>query len=167
MYIWCTSHRYPMGSHNGQKECRFQRVKVEGGMGSGGPPSHTCSRSSAIFRNVRGGDSIQYTSVVLRDLRIIYDSKRWYWSSYGFANRHRSTILFFPLNGLMIHFNENAWALTRPPATCPLCQYPCPNVIKWGQDVTWRHDITPWHRMTSNVITKRLWASGCTQVIQS
>ncbi len=26
--------------------------------------------------------------------------------------------------------NENAWALTRPPATCPLCQYSCLKVIK-------------------------------------
>ena len=24
--------------------------------------------------------------------------------------------------------NENAWALTRPPATCPPCQYSCPEL---------------------------------------
>ena len=59
--------------------------------------------------------------------------------------------------------NENAWALTRPPAMCPLCQYSCQNDVKWCQDVTWRHDVTPWRHdvtswrhMTSYVITKRL-----------
>ena len=40
--------------------------------------------------------------------------------------------------------NENAWALTRPPAMCPLCQYSCPKVVKGCQDVTpWRH-VTSW-----------------------
>ncbi len=52
--------------------------------------------------------------------------------------------------------NENAWALTRPPATCPLCQYSCRSVVKWCQDVAqWRHDVTPWCNTTSYVITKR------------
>ena len=31
--------------------------------------------------------------------------------------------------------NENAGALVRPPATCPLCQYSCSKVIKGCQDV--------------------------------
>ncbi len=48
-------------------------------------------------------------------------------------------------------YNENTWALTHPPATCPLCQYSCPNVIKWCQDIMlWRH-VTPWrHAVTSH-----------------
>ncbi len=32
--------------------------------------------------------------------------------------------------------NENAWALTSPPVTCPLCQYFCPKVIQGCQDIT-------------------------------
>ena len=40
--------------------------------------------------------------------------------------------------------NEDAWVLTRPPATCPPCQYTCPKVVKECQDVT------PWRHMTSN-----------------
>ncbi len=39
--------------------------------------------------------------------------------------------------------NENAGALTRPPTTCPPCQYSYLNVSKWCQDVTpWRHAVT-------------------------
>ncbi len=41
--------------------------------------------------------------------------------------------------------NENAGALTRPSATCPLCQYSCPKFVKGCQDVMlWRHDVVPW-----------------------
>ena len=64
--------------------------------------------------------------------------------------------------------NENAWALTRPPATCPPCQYSCPidlltqtvNVhytsrrdAMWCYDVTWPHDIMVWRHMTSFVMS--------------
>ena len=38
----------------------------------------------------------------------------------------------------------------RPPATCPLCQYSCPNVVKWCQNVTpWRH-MTSWRQAVTS-----------------
>ncbi len=49
--------------------------------------------------------------------------------------------------------NENAWAFTRPPATCPLCQYfaqkSSKDVKMSRHDVMWRHDVVPWRHMTS------------------
>ena len=58
--------------------------------------------------------------------------------------------------------NENAWALTRPPATCPLCQYSCQKSskdVKMSRcEVTWRHDVALWRHMTSDVMTKWLCA---------
>ena len=60
--------------------------------------------------------------------------------------------------------NENAWALTGPPAMCPLCQYSSPKVVKGCQEVTawcqvtWRHDIVPWRHITSGVMIKWLCA---------
>ncbi len=49
--------------------------------------------------------------------------------------------------------NENAWALTCPPATCPLSQYSCPKVVSR------RHAVTSWCRaVTSGVMTKWLCA---------
>ncbi len=66
-------------------------------------------------------------------------------------------------------YNENAWALTRPPATC-LCQYSCPKsrqrmlrcraVTSWRdvtllpKDIKWR-DIMKLLHMTSYWMTKR------------
>ena len=47
--------------------------------------------------------------------------------------------------------NENAGALARTPATCPLCQYSCPKVVKGSQDV-----MTSWRHMTSGVMTNCL-----------
>ena len=55
------------------------------------------------------------------------------------------TQLSWLLNQSDFSFNENAWALTRPPATCPPCQYSCPEVVKGCQDVMpWCH-VTSWH----------------------
>ncbi len=52
--------------------------------------------------------------------------------------------------------DENTGALTRPPETCPLCQYSCSKVVKGCQDVMtsyhdamWRHDVVPWRNVTS------------------
>ena len=48
--------------------------------------------------------------------------------------------------------NENARALMRPPATCPLCQYSGPKVVKGCQDaMLWRHMTTwlSWRHKTS------------------
>ena len=51
---------------------------------------------------------------------------------------------------IIFSMNENAWALTRPPATRPLCHYSCRTVVKGCQDtVPWRHDGMPWRHMTS------------------
>ena len=56
------------------------------------------------------------------------------------------------MDSVFIHkTNENAWALTRPPATCPLYRYICLNVIKWCQDVILWHHVTSWrHVVTSH-----------------
>ncbi len=74
--------------------------------------------------------------------------------------------------GYLLMHNENAGALTRPPATCPLCQYSCPKVVKGCQDVilsyhdvTWRHTVTSrdvmmWRHMTSGVMTNWLNANS-------
>ncbi len=48
-------------------------------------------------------------------------------------------------NNILI--NENAWALTRPPATCPPCQYSCPEVVKR------RQYVMPWRHMTSQLMS--------------
>ncbi len=57
-------------------------------------------------------------------------------------------------------FNENAWALTRPPAKCPLCQYSCPKVVQWCQDVAlWCH-LTSWRR----AVTSRDVMTSCSGV---
>ena len=54
------------------------------------------------------------------------------------------------------NYNENAWALTRPPATCPLSKFFCPKVVQGCQDVMpWRHmtscrDVTWCHGVTSH-----------------
>ena len=50
--------------------------------------------------------------------------------------------------------HENAWALTHPPASCPLCQCFC-RKMSWCDittswcDVTWRCDVMAWRQMTS------------------
>ncbi len=82
----------------------------------------------------------------------------------------------------MLWLNENAGALTRPPAMCPLCQYSCPKFVKGRQDVmpwchavmswrrtmtsrdvmtsygdvTWRYDVMPWRHITPGVMTNWL-----------
>ena len=49
----------------------------------------------------------------------------------------------------IIH-NENAGALMRPPATCPLCQYSCPKVVKGCQYVMPSyHDVVLWRHVTN------------------
>ncbi len=48
--------------------------------------------------------------------------------------------------------NENAWALMRPPAMYPLCQYSCPKVVKGCQDVMLWHHVTSWRAVTLHII---------------
>ncbi len=61
--------------------------------------------------------------------------------------------------------NENAWALTPPPASCPLCQYFCWKMswcdvaTSWRDVVTSRDIVTSWHD-----VRWRLVMTECTKI---
>ncbi len=84
------------------------------------------------------------------EIRLIVDQ-------YGLPTLNRNTKAWWSVQFILKGKNtdnENAGALARPPATCPLCQYSCPKVVKGCQDVMMTyHDVMPWCHMTSGVMT--------------
>ncbi len=75
------------------------------------------------------------------------------WSVPHCTSKHRSTHIHVQSSSIISMVNENAWALTRLPGSCPPCQFSCP---KTSRDVMMSHHNVMWCHMT--------WQSESSQV---